>query len=324
MDLDEIAQARLDAQELGEVEVSVSTEQAVEAPGEAIREYRFRFNRARRSLVRSRVQHLLGDVNAQLGALVRRVPRDNEPVSDTDWPQLAESIREIERLMGSSMSRTGRWGQLRRHLAFGQGCDVHDIAEHDWPSVLADIESSLYDELEPLPVTVDDLADLAATRPAGPVSTKLNWSALDDEGFERLIFNLISDAPGYENAQWLMKTRAPDRGRDLSADRIVNDSLSGVGRQRVIVQCKHWLSKSVRPSDVSGAVTSAVLWEPPPVDVLIIATSSRFTADAVQWIERHNHERSRPTIELWPDTHLEALLARRAPLVAEFGLRAPN
>ena len=81
---------------------------------------------------------------------------------------------------------------------------------------------------------------------------------------------------------------------------------------------------AIAGSDVSGAVTSAVLWEPPPVDVLIIATSSRFTADAVQWIERHNHERSRPTIELWPDTHLEALLARRAPLVAEFGLRAPN
>jgi hypothetical protein len=319
--LDEIAQARLDAQDVGEVEAMVSVARGIDAPGEAIREYRFRFNRARRSLVRARVQHLLGDIEAQLAALVKRVARDNEPIGDSDWPLLAESIREVERLMGSSMSRNGRWTDLRRHLSFGQGCDVHDIAEHDWPSVIQDIQSALYGELEPMPVTVEDLADLVATRPTGPVSTKLAWGVLDDEGFERLIYNLINDAPGYENPQWLMRTNAPDRGRDLSVDRVVRDSLSGVTRQRVIIQCKHWLSKSVAPSDVANALTAVTLWEPPPVDVLIVATSGRFTQDAVQWIEKHSHDRLRPAVEPWPETHLESLLAQRPPLVTEFELR---
>jgi hypothetical protein len=318
-DLDEIAQSRLDSQELGEVELMVSVEREIDAPGEAIREYRFRFNRARRSLVGPRAQHLLADIEAQLAALVKRVPRDNEPVTDGDWPLLVESIREVERLMGSSMSRKGRWNHLRRHLAFGQGCDVHDIAEHDWPSVIQDIELALYGELEPMPVGVEDLADLAATRPTGPVSTKLAWDSLDDEGFERLIYNLIKDAPGYENPQWLMRTNAPDRGRDLSVDRVVSDSLSGVKRQRVIIQCKHWLSKSVGPADVANALSVVKLWR--PVDVLIVATSGRFTQDAVQWIENHNNDRVGPAVEVWPETHLESLLAQRPPLVAEFDLR---
>src|SRR5205823_2932519 len=109
------------------------------APGEAIREYRFRFNRARRVLVRQRAQELLGEIGRLLAGLTERVERDNEPVTAPDWSKLVEAIGEIERLMGSSMSRTGRWQELRRHLAFGQGCDVHDIADHDWPSVLNDI-----------------------------------------------------------------------------------------------------------------------------------------------------------------------------------------
>ena len=88
---------------------------------------------------------------------------------------------------------------------------MHDIAEHDWPSVIQDIQAALYGEFEPVPVTVVDLEDLAATRPAGPVSTKLAWDRLDAESFERLVFNIIGDAPGYENAQWLMHTTAPDR-----------------------------------------------------------------------------------------------------------------
>jgi hypothetical protein len=319
--LDEIAQDRFDARDIGEMEAILSVERAVDAPGEAIREYRFRFNRARRSLVRPRVQHLVGDVEAQLASLVRRVARDNKPIEDSDWPLLAESIREVERLMGSSMSRKGRWRDLRRHLAFGQGCDAHDIAEHDWPSVNQDIQSALYGELEPIPVTVQDLADLAATRPTGPVSTKLAWDVLDADDFERLVFNIISDALGYENPRWLMRTTAPDRGRDLSVDRVVTDSLSGVTRKRVIIQCKHWLSKSVAPSDVANALTAVQLWEPPPVDVLVIATSGRFSQDAVQWIEKREHDRQRPAVEPWAETHLESLLAQRPPLVTEFGLR---
>lgn len=63
------------------------------------------------------------------------------------------------------------------------------------------------------------------------------------------------------------------------------------------------------------------LWPDPRVDVLVIATSGRFTSDAVQWIERHNACGSPPKIEMWPESHLERLLAARPPLIAEFHLR---
>ena len=110
-------------------------------------------------------------------------------------------------------------------------------------------------------------------------------------------------------------------GRDLSVDRTITDSLSGVVRRRIIVQCKHWLSRSLNVDDCLSAVGHVALWEPPRVDVLIIATSGRFTADAVQWIEKHNADGKRPEIELWPESHLELLLAPRPALVTEMGLR---
>lgn len=322
LDLDEIAQNRFDAQEIGEIEALVAVERGVSTPGEAIREYRFQFNWARRQLVRHRVQELIAQVQDLLSELVSKVQSNNEPVIDPKWTVLVESVREIERLMGSGMTRKGRWSELARHIAFGQGCDLHDIANHDWPSVLADIESALFGELEPIPVQVDDLAELAASQPRGPVSTKLAWEVLDDEGFERLVFNIIGDARGYENPKWLTRTHAPDRGRDLSVDRVVPDALSGVTHQRAIVQCRHWLTKSVRAPDVAEAVAAVKLCEPPPVDVLILVTSGRFTADAVTWIEKHNHDRDRPIIHAWAETHLESLLAQRPHLVSEFGLRS--
>ena len=63
------------------------------------------------------------------------------------------------------------------------------------------------------------------------------------------------------------------------------------------------------------------LWGEPRVDVLIIATSGRFTADAVQWTEEYNASDRALRIELWPESHFERLLASRPALIAEFDLR---
>jgi hypothetical protein len=319
--LNEIAQARFDAQEIGEFEAIVSVEEGINTPGGAIREYRFRFNRARRAVVRQRAQELLVDIPKLLTELKERVERDSTPITDPEWGLLVERIREIERLMGSSMSRAGRWNDLRRHLAFAQGVDLHDIAEHDWPSVTSDIESALYGEFDPMPVQVADLGELAATKPGGSVTTKLAWHVLSDEELERLVFNIIRDAAGYENPLWLTKTHAPDRGRDLSVERVVTDSLSGVTRQRVIIQCRNWRSRSIASRDAADACAAVELCEPPPVDVLVLATTGRFTGDAVAWIDKHNHARKKPVIETWPESHLESLLTQRPDLVTEFGLR---
>lgn len=118
-----------------------------------------------------------------------------------------------------------------------------------------------------------------------------------------------------------MKTRAPDLGRDLSAFRATVDSLSGTIRYRIVIQCKHWLTRSLTLTDVSVAKDQALLWRDPRVEVLVFATSGRFTADAVQWIETHNATGALPRIGMWPESHLERLLASRPALIAEFQLR---
>jgi len=63
------------------------------------------------------------------------------------------------------------------------------------------------------------------------------------------------------------------------------------------------------------------LWEPPRVDELIIATSGRFSTDAVQWIEKQNESNHSLRIIMWPDSHLEKLLAQRPYLLDSYNLR---
>lgn len=122
--------------------------------------------------------------------------------------------------------------------------DLMDIVRLDWPEVKSGLTRGLYDKDEPVPVEVADLGTLAATQPKGKVVTKLKWESLSDEDFERLVFSLISDAPGYERPEWLMRTNAPDRGRDLSVTRVTLDALSGPVRSRIIIQCRNWLTRS--------------------------------------------------------------------------------
>lgn len=113
----------------------------------------------------------------------------------------------------------------------------------------------------------------------------------------------------------------PTGGRDLSASRVSRDPLSDVTRSRVIVQPKHWLEKSVNLPAVSSVKDQMTLWQSPRVDILIIATTGRFTTDAIAFIEEHNASDRAMRIEMWPESHLERLLAERPGLVAEFRLR---
>jgi len=152
------------------------------------------------------------------------------------------------------------------------------------------------------------------------VVVQLKWNSLTGDGFERLIFCLISEAEGYENPEWLTKINAADRGRDLSVKRVYTDSLAGVLRQRIIIQCKHWLSESINLDEVSSSKEKMKLWEPPRVDVHVIATSGRFTTDAIQFVEKHNQSDSGMRIEMWPDSHIERLLATRPALIDKFKL----
>ena len=324
MELDEIAQNRLDAQEVGEIECIISVERQIAEPSKLLREYRYRFNQKRRELIRDALTELIDAIDANLRNLSKLLEAEtvsNDLVTDDQFDELKQNVAQIDTLLGSSVAKPARWSDLHRHMHFGMLGDLHDIVKHDWPSVKAGLRKSLYGEREPVPVEIEDLGVLVSTRPRGPVATKLKWASLTDEEFERLLFALISSEKGYENPEWLMKTNAPDRGRDLSVFRIYTDPLGGTVRHRVIIQCKHWQSKSVGPTEIATLKEQMKLWEPPRVDVHVVATSGRFTSDAVAIIEKHNHSDSSLRIEMWPESHLERLLASRPAIIAEFELR---
>lgn len=324
MDLNSIGQSRLDAKECGEISAEVAVEDQIEAPGRELAEYRHRLNKKRRELTRSVMSDLISEIDDIVRSLAKTIPKKPNParqVKKPEWEKLKGQIQEVETLLGSGAPRPSRWSDLRRHLHFGAMQDLMDMVRLDWPDVKAGLSKGLFDKDEPVPVEVTDLGTLAAAQPKGQVITKLKWESLSEENFERLAFSLISSAPGYENPEWLTRTNAPDRGRDLSVTRIVNDPLSGAIRNRVLIQCRHWLTKSISAADVATLKEQISTWEPPRVDILTIITSGRFTSDAVAAIEKHNAGDRALKIEMWPESHLERLLAERPALIAEFGLR---
>jgi len=329
-DLNVIAQARLDALEIGEFEAQEYVERTIDIPRTELREYRFRFQNLRKQLVRNAVSDVIDKVEHLLVILGKRYhvnALENPGIirqslaNDVEWARLNDFIDELNALLGDSVRRPNRWGDLLRHLRFAQLWDLHDIVKVDWPNVKSSVWSALTEVDDPIPSEVTDLSELVAQKPFGPIATRLLWEKVTDEDFERLIFILISSEGGYENPEWLMKTRAADKGRDLSVTRVIKDGLSGVTRQRVIIQCKHYLKTSVAIEDISTLQEQIKLWQPPRIDVLIIATSGRFTSDAVAWIEQHNQSHSALRIEMWPESHLENLLASRPAIIGEFRLR---
>ena len=319
---DEAGHLLFEALEVGEIVAEVEATNTLSEQGRQLREYSFRLRSARRHLVRERLLALMDE----FGRLIRGLwPEHQGLAHDTritapSWRRLREIVAEIDTLLGAG-SRPARWSALNRHLSFGTVQDLSDILQVDWPEVSSSIRAQSYDKYDPIPVAAEDLGDLVAAGPEGPATTQLAWSVLSDEDFERVVFSLISEAPGYENPQWLQKTRAPDRGRDLSVVRVEGDSLVGVRRHRTIIQCKHWLSRSVNSDDVGRARDQMESWSPPRVDELVIATTGRFTVDAVSLVERHNQGDNALRIEMWPDSHLERLLAARPHLIGEFRLR---
>jgi hypothetical protein len=324
MDLDAIAEARLEAREIDEIGYRVAIDRQIAEPGKLLREYRYRLNQKRQELIRDSVIKLIDSIDGNLRELTKDLNDEEEfygTVENPIFEELTSNVDQIDTLLGSSVSRPSRWSDLERHLHFKTYGDLRDIIKNDWPNIKNLLRKSLYGSKEPIPVEIEDLGTLAQGKPKGPVATKLKWNILTDEDFERLVFNLISSETGYENPEWLTNTNAPDRGRDLSVCRLYNDPLGGTIRKRVIIQCKHWLSKSIAPTDIALVREQMKLWEPPRVNICIVATSGRFTTDAVDLIERHNQSDSALSIEMWPESHLERLLASRPALIAEFCLR---
>ncbi|MFF1253689.1 restriction endonuclease [Pseudarthrobacter sp. NPDC058329] len=329
-DIDALGQAFMDYGDIAELPRGAWAE--AERPGEELAKYRHLLDRARRRVIASRLTELTDQVSRLIEKIILGIPTLDEwnaaplgPRVRIDTPEVDEienCLAEIERLLGQTVERTGRWGDLNRHLRFGEVHDWHDISALDWPSVLVDIEAAKVGEADPIPVPDIDLGEIGKAELTGQATTALSWTVLNPDGFERLLFDILRDLEGYQNIEWLMKTNAPDRGRDISLQRVIPDSSGSIRTERVIVQAKHYTSKSVGPSDIHASLASLSMWEPPVVRSLIIATSSRFSSDAVAIAEKHNENGLRPHIELWADSKLETLLSQRPKLAITYELRS--
>ena len=189
LSLDELNQARSDAEEAAQplYRSAISFGTGLDVPWQELQEYEARLRLARRELVCDDLIRLMGVVDPLVPVLVGRVQSDRQPIVDKDWDKLVDALGQVERLTGGMVPRQARWRDMHQHLSIGQGVDLHDIARLDWPSVRAELQASLYSELEPLPVEVDNMLSLVRANPSGPVTTKLNWDAITAEDFERVI-----------------------------------------------------------------------------------------------------------------------------------------
>lgn len=312
---DDVAQMRLDYTEIDMVVDGYRhIDEYTQAPKRAIGDYKFSVTKLRRRIIRRRIEYVVGVVDECLSG-TSHSDEGRQFSEDVDnWPILQNALDEIERLRGQDSLQHTRIGDLRRHIFFAQPHDLRDIVELDWPSVRRALVDIVF-EGEPVDVAVEDLGALVRAEPEGSVSSRLAWSQLTPDGFERLVFDLTRLTNMYENVEWCMETNAPDRGRDISADRIIVDELSGTQRVPALIQCKHWTNKSVNVDDLASLLEKVRLWSR-RFAVVIVATSGRFTQDAVDWRERRQHDGEFPSVEFWPNSHLEHLLASRPALRA--------
>ncbi|MBY0567251.1 MAG: hypothetical protein K2P70_08070 [Hyphomonadaceae bacterium] len=140
-DLDELAQSRFDAMELGELSAHVSVERWAEEPGRELREYRFRLNSKRRELIREALVQLIDAIDANIRDLrvLAAGAQSNKKLSEDAWKDFRDHVGQIEVLLGSSVARPARWGDLRRHMSFGMVGDLDDIERLDWPQAKASL-----------------------------------------------------------------------------------------------------------------------------------------------------------------------------------------
>ena len=311
--LDDLSQLILDYMEIGlQVEGYRTSQDEAYSPKRQLDDYQYRVIKKRRILVQRRVEEVVAMVDDLLRSSLDTNDGREFPDDVDGWSLLRELTGELDRLKGAEALSNTRIRDFRRHMRFAEPCDLSDIVEEDWPSVRAALVDPIF-EGEPLPVAVEDLGDLVRSEPTGSVTSRLAWEQLNDEDFERLVFDLLHSADSYENVEWLMKPNAPDRGRDISADRVSKDDLSATRRIHVLFQCRHWQSRSIGISELQTLLAEVGLWSK-NFAVVVMATSGRFTQDAVEWRETREFKGVYPAVEFWPDSHLEHLLASRPAL----------
>lgn len=157
----------------------------------------------------------------------------------------------------------------------------------------------------------------ATATPGAPTATvtKVLWNDVTGAHLEELLYGLL-EAMGASSLIWragaTTGVTAADGGRDLEAvfDRPSPDG--ELDRQRWWVECKGRTQTVER-----GAVQQAVLDASArtDVDILVVATNSRFSNPTRDWVAERSRSFVRPVIRLWDRDNLNRLV-RQYPTVA--------
>ncbi|MEP0854417.1 restriction endonuclease [Trichocoleus sp. DQ-U1] len=303
--------------------LTLNLNQQLDAVQSILEEYSSRIYTKRMEITPSLLLDILEEIEDLLARLQdiylgKNLP-SSQKVEDSSLPKLKEKVSDIEICFGKGISQPQRWTDLNRHLAFGEIHDLDDIVYHDWPSVRQGILRSFFRLRDIASLDGESISELRSLVKHVANRSRFSWKELSSEEFERLIFQVISSPDiTYENAEFLMRTNAPDCGRDISVWRVYQDSFSGSIRHRVIIQCKHWPDRSLSVRDISYLKDQLQLWEPPRVDVLIIATTGCFSADTVRFMEKHNQSPSALRIEYWPIEKIRKIVDSRPYLLEKF------
>lgn len=321
LDYNEVSQWARDVNELGEADVFISFHSEIYSQGLEISRYEHSFKQERRKLIRNQVFNCISTIDKILNSLEVDIEEKNwNNYMDLELiASLTDKVHQIDNLLGDSVQRPSRWSDIERHLSWGQIQDLNDILLLDWPSIKPELQSSFQD-CDPFHIDTKDIGDLVdKSHKVGKIGTSLNWASISYEDFERLCADLLESSPNWENVEWLTRTNASDRGRDITAFWVSQDSTRGTIRERTLIQCKHRPNKSVSPKDIETFQNLSLIHG--NVDLYLIITSGKFSDQATQIAEKQNEGNSKPKVELWEHWKLEQLLASHPSLIKLYGLR---
>jgi restriction endonuclease len=149
-----------------------------------------------------------------------------------------------------------------------------------------------------------------------PTVTRVPWDSVTGIQLEELLYGLL-DAMGASSLAWRAGSSkgvtATDGGRDLEAvfDRPSPDG--ELDRQR------WWIESKGRTNTVErGAVQQAVLDASArsDIDILVIATNSRFSNPTRDWVTERASSYTRPVVKLWDRDNLDRLVRMYPTVVA--------
>lgn len=320
-DYDDVSQWARDVHDLGEGHAYASFYSEIYEQGSEISQYEYLLKRERRRLIHNQVSNFLKDIDQILDS--QTVNSEEKYLMNPIKPEVLTLLRDkflqLDVLLGDSVSRPQRWFDMERHLRFGQIQDLNDMILEDWPSIKPEIQSS-FQGIDPFQINTQDVGKLVdSADKSGEVGTTLNWDAITYGEFERLCADLLKSSKDWENVEWLTPTNASDRGRDITAYWVSQDSTRGTIRERTLIQCKHRPNKSVSAKDIEAFQNLSLTHGNP--DLYLIMTSGKFTDQVTQIVDKQNETNSKPKVELWEHWKLENLLASHPSLIKLYRLK---